>query len=100
MNEIINNWKQLIEEFTSKKFSKIADKSSTLAIHYYGNTDKEDYSFYLTNSYLQFQNYYTDFDVWLDYIFDMWLNEEGLTIAIKIGYKTSMFRILNTQVGK
>jgi len=100
MNEIINNWKQLIEEFTHEKFSKIADNSATVAIHYYGNTDKEDYSFYLDNSYLVFQNYYTHFDVWLNDISDIWLNEEDLTIAIKIENKTSMFKILNTQVGK
>ena len=98
--EIINDWKQLIEEFTHEKFSKLSENSSDIAIHYYGNTTKEDYSFCLTNSYLQFQNYYTHFDVWLNDIFDIWLNEEDLTIAIKIGYKTSMFKILNTQVGK
>ena len=81
--EIINDWKQLIEKFTHEKFSKIADNSAIVAIHYYGNTAKEDYSFWITSSYLAFQNYYTHFAVWLDYIFDIWLNEEGLTITFK-----------------
>ena len=98
--EIINYWKQLIEEFTHEKFSKIADKSSTLAIHYYGNTDKEDYSFYLNGSYLVFQNYYTHFGVWLDHIFSIEIIDNELHIYTKIENKTSMFKILDTQVGK
>jgi len=98
--EIINDWKQLIEEFTSKKFSKIADNSATVAIHYYGNTTKEDYSFYLNNSYLAFQNYYTHFGIWIDDIFSIELYDSELHILTKNKGRTSMFKILNTQVGK
>ena len=98
--EIINDWKQLIEEFTSKKFSKIADNFATVAINYYGNTTKEDYSFWINSSYLAFQNYYTHFDVWLDHIFSIEIIDNELHIYTKIENKTSMFKILNTQVGK
>jgi len=98
--EIINDWKQLIEEFTHEKFSKIADNSATVAIHYYGNTTKEDYSFYLNNSYLVFQNYYTHFDTWIDDIFSIELYGSELHIYTKTKNKTSMFKILDTQVGK
>jgi hypothetical protein len=98
--EIINDWKQLIEEFTHEKFSKIADNSATVAIHYYGNTTKEDYSFYLNNSYLAFQNYYTHFDIWIDDIFSIELYDSELHILTKNKGRTSMFKILNTQVGK
>ena len=98
--EIINDWKQLIEEFTHEKFSKLSENSSDIAIHYYGNTTKEDYSFCLTNSYLQFQNYCTHFDIWLDHIFSIELYDNELHIYTKIENKTSMFKILDTQVGK
>jgi len=97
--EIINDWKQLIEEFTHEKFSKTSN-SSIVAIDYYGNTDKEDYSFYLNGSYLVFQNYYTHFDVWLDHIFSIEIIDNELHIYTKIENKTSMFKILDTQVGK
>ena len=96
--EIINDWKQLIEKFTSKKFSEIADNSAIVAIHYYGNTAKEDYSFWITSSYLAFQNYYTHFDIWIDDIFSIELYDSELHIYTKIENKTSMFKILNTQV--
>lgn len=96
--EIINDWKQLIEEFTSKKFSKIADNSAIVAIHHYGNTTKEDYSFWITSSYLVFQNYYTHFDIWLDHIFSIGIIDSELHIFTKNKDKTSMFKILTTQV--
>jgi hypothetical protein len=95
--EIINDWKQLIEEFTHEKFSKTSN-SSTIAIDYYGANNKNDYSFYLNNSYLVFQNYYTHFDIWIDDIFSIELYDSELHIFTKNKDKTSMFKILNTQV--
>ena len=82
------------------KEGKKADNSAIVAINYYGNTAKEDYSFYITSDYLAFQNYYTHFDIWIDDIFSIELYDSGLHIYTKIENKTSMFKILNTQVGK
>ena len=63
--------KRLIIPLLFGKEGKKADNSAIVAINYYGNTAKEDYSFYITSDYLAFQNYYTHFDIWIDDIFSI-----------------------------
>lgn len=99
MNEIINDYKNTIEKFTNKKFSKLGEY---FVLDYYGNREDDDYSFCINNEhlYLSFTNKFTNVFVWLDDIFDLWFDDTTLTIAVKTSAnKTATYDIKNIHRG-